>query len=142
MSEILDDAIYKDQIGFYLRTQLGTILYVPINFTALIYGFRYIGEIGGSVGTVVAEIDTQKSGTITGTIDVVSVQPGRFSPRDSVSGHAIARGNAGEYIVGAVLMVHFLVARIRESPLASALVASDQRVADATIPGTRPHIMN
>jgi hypothetical protein len=103
MQDIFEDSIYKDQIGFMLGTQLGTILYVPVNFTALIYGFRYIGEIGGNVGTVVAEIDTQKLGTITGTIDVVSVQPGGYSPRDSVSGHAIARGNAGEYIVGAVV---------------------------------------
>jgi hypothetical protein len=103
MQDPLEDSIYKDQIGFMLGTQLGTILYVPVNFTALIYGFRYIGEIGGNVGTVVAEIKTQDSGTITGTIDVVSVQPGGYSPRDSVSGHAIARGNAGEYIVGAVV---------------------------------------
>jgi hypothetical protein len=103
MQDYLEDSIYKDQIGFMLGTQLGTILYVPVNFTALIYGFRYIGEIGGNVGTVVAEIKTQDSGTITGTIDVVSVQPGGYSPRDSVSGYAIARGNAGEYIVGAVV---------------------------------------
>ncbi len=103
MEDYLDDAIYKDQIGFYLGTQLGTILYVPVNFTALIYGFRYVGEIGGNVGTIAAEIKTQKLGTITGTIDAVSLQPGVFSPRDSVSSHAIARGNAGEYIVGAVV---------------------------------------
>ena len=101
MNDYLEDATTRDQIGFQLGTQLATILYVPVNFTALIYGFRYIANMTGA-GTVVGELRTQRLGTLTGTIDVISVQPGS-EIRDGAHEHPIARGNAGEYIVGVVL---------------------------------------
>jgi hypothetical protein len=91
----------RETQGFQLGTLLSTILYCPINFTAEIYGFSYVANQTG-VGTIVAELLNQISGTITGTIDVVDVQPGT-PVRDAYTVHAKARVKSGAYLVGRVV---------------------------------------
>ena len=69
--------------------------------TGLIYGFKYANP-STAAGTVVAQMLSQKLGTLTGTIDIVSVETG-VPERDSIGERPIAVVNAGEYLVGQVI---------------------------------------
>ncbi len=91
----------RETIGFQLGTLISTILYCPINFYGEIYGMVYVNN-STAAGTIVAELNTQSSGTITGTVDVVTVQPG-VPIRDAYTTHAKGRIKAGEYLVGRVV---------------------------------------
>src|SRR5579875_4171847 len=69
--------------GFNIGTVLGTILVAPYNYSAEIYGFRYANP--NPLVTVMAELTSQSSGTITATIDEVVLTPGQPVARESLT---------------------------------------------------------
>jgi hypothetical protein len=91
--------------GFQLGPVIGTILYVPVNFSALIYSFRYVtGGVAGTVAaTIVAEMRASTQGTITGTVDTVMLVPGTPMERDSLGEAPLARVEGGQNLVGVVV---------------------------------------
>lgn len=88
--------------GFQLGTAISTILSAPINYSAVIYGFRY-AQPGAEIGTITAEVLASTAGTLTGTIDVVTLEsPSNLTQRDSVGERPVARLEAGQDLVGRV----------------------------------------
>lgn len=91
--------------GFQIGTVIGTVFYTPINMSAEIYQFRYVteGVAGTMVATMIAEMRTSRSGTLTGTVDVVQVIPAEPTIRDSPSEAAVAKVEGGQHLVGVVV---------------------------------------
>ena len=93
----------REVVGFQLGTIGGTILSAPINYSVLIYGIRYALP-GAEVGTITAELRAATFGTITGTIDVVTLNtPNNPSIRDSVGERPFYRLEAGQQLVGVIV---------------------------------------
>lgn len=100
--------------GFVIGTVQGTIISAPINYSAYLLGFKYTNPISsgtlytsGTVGisninAVLAQITTQRFGTITGTIDVVELNATNINVRDSFN-HPVGRLEAGDQLVGVVI---------------------------------------
>jgi hypothetical protein len=88
--------------GFNIGTVLGTILVAPYNYSAEIYGFRYANP--NPLATVMAELTSQSSGTITATIDEVVLTPGQPVVRDSLAERPLAVLQAGDALMGAVIV--------------------------------------
>jgi len=89
--------------GFAIGTAFGTIFTSPINYSALVFGFRYANALNsGTIGTVVVEMRTARLGTFTGTIDVAQTSgspPVRAVPGEIPWG----RVEAGDSLVGAIV---------------------------------------
>ena len=93
----------RQEVGFQLGTIVSTILSAPINLSALIYGVRYAMP-GGEVGTVTAELRASTQGTITGTIDVVTLNnPNNPDERDYIGERPLYKVEAGQDVVGVVV---------------------------------------
>jgi hypothetical protein len=90
--------------GFIVGTIQGTIISAPINYSAYLMGFKYTMPIGsGTIGvaTVLAQITTQRFGTVTGTVDVFNASAAVGNVRDSFS-HPVGRLEAGDQLVGLI----------------------------------------
>jgi len=81
-------------------TVLGTILVAPYNYSAEIYGFRY--ALPNATATVLVELTSQSAGTITATIDEVTLTPAQPTVRDSVAERPLAVLEAGDALLGGV----------------------------------------
>ena len=90
--------------GFIAGTVTGTILSAPVNYSAYIWSFRYTYASAVGTGTVLAEIITQRLGTLTGTIDVVTLTAAIGNVRDSVPSHPIGRVEAGDQLCSLILL--------------------------------------
>src|SRR5579875_3687870 len=88
--------------GFNIGTVLGTILVAPYNYSAEIYGFRYANP--NPLATVMAELTSQSSGTMTATIDEVVHTAGESVVRHSLGERPLAVLQVGVAIMGAVIV--------------------------------------
>ena len=92
--------IDREQLGFIVGTVNATIAAAPVNYSILIYGFRYI-DPAVAVGTVSGILMNARLGTILGTVDVFSIQPGQ-NTRDQMRRDPQLKLEAGQQLVGLV----------------------------------------
>ena len=90
----------REQIGFVIGTITGTIITAPVNYSIIGYGFRYT-DPAVAAGTVSGVLMNQRLGTILGTVDAFSIQPGQ-NIRDQMRRDPQLKLEAGQQLVGLV----------------------------------------
>jgi hypothetical protein len=94
--------IDRETIGFVVGTVLGTIISAPVNYSLLIYGFRYIAP-ASATGTVSGVLMNQRLGTVLGTVDVVTINSNSPDVRDQPGETPVSKLEAGQTLVGVVV---------------------------------------
>ena len=111
--EYNEDRLFQ---GFVVGTLVGTVFSTPINYSAHVYGFKYDNPISagtlfaGSVGinsvqSLVVAVTTARFSTITGTIDIFSLNAAGPNIRDSFGTHPVGRIEAGDQLTAAIINV-------------------------------------
>jgi len=92
----------RETIGFIVGTVVGTVISAPVNYSILIYGFRYTAP-AAVTGTVSGVMMNQRLGTILGTLDVVTINSSLPDVRDQPAETPISKLEAGQTLVGVVI---------------------------------------
>ena len=89
--------------GFGVGTIVGTIFTAPINYSAYIFGFKYDSPYNsGTIGTITVAVNTYRLGTLTGTVDTLTLVPGSPNVRDGFGENPVARVEAGDSLTAVI----------------------------------------